>query len=560
MFERRSSRFAVEVLILVALAVSVTVAHLNRLVIAGVMLLGWLIVSALEWASLRGEAHYGAGLPPRYYQPQVRLPPPLVLADSVMRAPVEAPIQVPSPSYEPVPAIGAWSVEEVATEEQAAPLESIPVVSELEQVWEPEPEPVVEAPEPLAPAAEAVLAEEPLAEVWPELPASWFDAQPEPEAPPVEEPVLEAPAPPVAEEPLGEPVPQVWPELPTAWFEDQPAALAPLEDHVEPEPVEEPDFDLLAGEPLPDQPELANWFDASLPGTPFSLDLERDEQPELPAWAFVDTQLEADREDELAALESFPEEVEPLVEAEAAETTPEREPDFGVPVGEPLPEELGVSGWFESEPSGMTVSEPGSTEPEWLSVPDPQSPSAVEAPGSVFAPGPVAEYELPRSELELDILIGRLAGEELGNDASLVSWFDAQLPGALPAPEVEPPAIEAWVESPVVEDTNVGGWLIEQAPASWPTSEPTAAVVVPDMDVWERDVTVEDTGVMDAVSDRPDVMARHSIDPLAGLEASNGRPWSRTDAEGQAETTASVEVPARPVDTLLLPGSAKRDT
>ena len=77
MFENRAWRFAVEALILVTLAVSMTIAQLNRLVIAGVMLLGWLIVSLLEWATMLGEAHYGRGLPPRYYVPQMRLPPPV---------------------------------------------------------------------------------------------------------------------------------------------------------------------------------------------------------------------------------------------------------------------------------------------------------------------------------------------------------------------------------------------------------------------------------------------------------------------------------------------------
>ena len=39
------------------------------------MLLGWLIVAILEWAAWRGEPHYGSGLPPRYYVPDVNLPP-----------------------------------------------------------------------------------------------------------------------------------------------------------------------------------------------------------------------------------------------------------------------------------------------------------------------------------------------------------------------------------------------------------------------------------------------------------------------------------------------------
>jgi hypothetical protein len=75
MSEHRGSRFALEVLFLLALAVGLTLADLQPLEIGGVMLLGWLIVAALEWAAWRDEPHYGSGLPPRYYVPTVNLPP-----------------------------------------------------------------------------------------------------------------------------------------------------------------------------------------------------------------------------------------------------------------------------------------------------------------------------------------------------------------------------------------------------------------------------------------------------------------------------------------------------
>jgi len=73
--DRRGSRFVLEALFLVGLAVAVTLAKLDALEIAGVMLLGWLVVAVLEWAAWRGEPHYGSGLPPRYYVPNVNLPP-----------------------------------------------------------------------------------------------------------------------------------------------------------------------------------------------------------------------------------------------------------------------------------------------------------------------------------------------------------------------------------------------------------------------------------------------------------------------------------------------------
>src|SRR5882757_7970136 len=76
MVDRRGSRFAFEVLFLVALAVGLTLAEVRALVIVGVMALGWVIVAALEWAAWRSRPHFGSGLPPRYYVPRVSLPPP----------------------------------------------------------------------------------------------------------------------------------------------------------------------------------------------------------------------------------------------------------------------------------------------------------------------------------------------------------------------------------------------------------------------------------------------------------------------------------------------------
>src|SRR5579862_9252111 len=152
MFERRSSRFAIEVLVLVALAVSVAVAHLNRALIGGVMLAGWLIVSLLEWASLRGEAHYGSGMPPRYYQPQVRLPPPRPISESQVRhAPqvaAEAPTQIVAPP--------AWPAAPTVSEPVFVAPEP-PVAAPPER--EPEPT-IVAAPEPvLEPMAEVTIEE-----------------------------------------------------------------------------------------------------------------------------------------------------------------------------------------------------------------------------------------------------------------------------------------------------------------------------------------------------------------------------------------------------------------
>jgi hypothetical protein len=76
MSERRAPRLILEVAFLAALAAALTFADLERYAIVGVMLLGWLLVAIFEWGALRTRPHYGSGSPPRWYSPQVKLPPP----------------------------------------------------------------------------------------------------------------------------------------------------------------------------------------------------------------------------------------------------------------------------------------------------------------------------------------------------------------------------------------------------------------------------------------------------------------------------------------------------
>lgn len=73
--KRRALRFALEVVFLVAVAAALTVAHLRAPIVAGVMLLGWIIAALFEWAAFLETPHFGRGLPPRYYVPDVALPP-----------------------------------------------------------------------------------------------------------------------------------------------------------------------------------------------------------------------------------------------------------------------------------------------------------------------------------------------------------------------------------------------------------------------------------------------------------------------------------------------------
>jgi hypothetical protein len=144
MVDRRGSRFAFEVLFLVALAVGLTLAEVRTIVIVGVMALGWVIVAALEWAAWRGEPHFGSGLPPRYYVPRVSLPPAQPLEQVNVGYPGaqrdEAPTWIASASLR-AEVLGEWpsAGPEAPSEADEAP-EPVPVRLPDPP---PEPEPIV---------------------------------------------------------------------------------------------------------------------------------------------------------------------------------------------------------------------------------------------------------------------------------------------------------------------------------------------------------------------------------------------------------------------------------
>jgi hypothetical protein len=75
MVDRRGSRFVIEAVFLVALAAALAFARVSAIEIVGLMVVGWIVVAALEWAAWRGEPHFGSGMPPRYYVPNLNLPP-----------------------------------------------------------------------------------------------------------------------------------------------------------------------------------------------------------------------------------------------------------------------------------------------------------------------------------------------------------------------------------------------------------------------------------------------------------------------------------------------------
>jgi hypothetical protein len=160
MADRRGSRFLLEVLFLLALAVALTLAKLAPLEIGGIMLLGWVIAAALEWAAWRNEPHYGSGLPPRYYVPRVNLPPAQPLEQVSTGYPEaqrdEAPTWIASAALR-AEVLGEWPVAAPVVDEPAAVIEEAPgdpwTVAELPpsplgEVEQVEPEPIASAPEP----------------------------------------------------------------------------------------------------------------------------------------------------------------------------------------------------------------------------------------------------------------------------------------------------------------------------------------------------------------------------------------------------------------------------
>ncbi len=206
---RNVRRFVLEVLFLAGVAAALTVADLRPAAVIGLMAAAWVVVALIEWSAWLGEPHYGRGLPPRYYVPQVALPPPRAVEQYRGGYPVlgihdDEPTFVASTTEWAAeladwPAAGAVdTLDETqvsAPEDRVVPLP--PPIHEQETVAagflapeldeEPEPEPEHE-PAPVGAVADAVIA------------AAIVEAA----VPPVVEPV-EAPLPKVVREPQPEP-------------------------------------------------------------------------------------------------------------------------------------------------------------------------------------------------------------------------------------------------------------------------------------------------------------------------------------------------------------------
>ena len=115
MTRRRIWRFFFEVVFLGGAATVATVAELRPLGVIVLMALAWIVVALFEWTSWLGEPHFGRGLPPRFYVPQISLPPP-------------RPVEQPRSSYPAAPARDDTPTWVVSADEWATALDSWPVL------------------------------------------------------------------------------------------------------------------------------------------------------------------------------------------------------------------------------------------------------------------------------------------------------------------------------------------------------------------------------------------------------------------------------------------------
>ena len=126
MRRRGLRRFILELVFLAGVAAAVTVAELRPAAVIAVMALAWIVVALLEWTAWLDEPHYGRGLPPRYYVPQVALPPARAVEQGrypVAPRPVaRPPVRRPEPDVDDAPTF------ERPAEEWAAELGEWPVL------------------------------------------------------------------------------------------------------------------------------------------------------------------------------------------------------------------------------------------------------------------------------------------------------------------------------------------------------------------------------------------------------------------------------------------------
>ncbi len=562
--DRRASRFAAEVLFLIALAVGLALADVEPILIAGIMAVGWLLVALLEWLASREEPHYGSGLPPRYYVPQVSLPPPRPLEQVASGYPdagqrEDAPTWI-APAALRADLAGAWPV--------AAPTAGEDTQEDDEAVPALEPEPVVEA----VAIAEAQAEEEPALQ-----PARQDDAEP-----PVEEDAEGA------EE--TEPVPEAG-EAPSA-LRERDLAVAPEVAGAVAAPGAVPD-DVLESDAVPGDSERAaggaapagdaivdaaalagaaavlrdddGRAAADAASTPEALADDESAAATTDDHAVVGATADEPAEDALADVEAVP---------PAAGTTDE--PDAPVDDPDTVVDEPTT---IVEEPTTVVVApasdegeEPADDTPRrslWdvvRAAVTPASAAAVsgaavaddegeEPPRTLDDPQPAAParslWETVRAFAAPAAAVA--AGTAAAKDDPIARERDDEAAEAAEAAEAEPPGPRVFrllgrkaVESEA--DALSDPLLLDEADLE-PEGRrpPDLELVPPDLPEDDRDDPPPVTLTM------PRRSARHRLDPLAET-GSRRWPWQRASAD----SGAVAEVPARPVGVRPLPGRSRR--
>lgn len=128
MRRRGLRRFILELVFLAGVAAAVTVAELRPAGVIAVMALAWIVVALLEWTAWLDEPHYGRGLPPRYYVPQVALPPSRAVEQGGAQYPVAPRPVVRPPVRRPEPDLDDAPTFERPAAEWTAEIEEWPVL------------------------------------------------------------------------------------------------------------------------------------------------------------------------------------------------------------------------------------------------------------------------------------------------------------------------------------------------------------------------------------------------------------------------------------------------
>jgi hypothetical protein len=135
---RRLGRFLLEVAFLAAVAAAITAAKFHAAAVIAMMAAAWAIVALLEWVVWRDVPHYGRGLPPRFYVPQVALPPPRAVEQRAFGYPAPSAADEEAATW--IASEGAWGATHVDWPVLGSPVgEQTEMIEEDEVTEEPAP-------------------------------------------------------------------------------------------------------------------------------------------------------------------------------------------------------------------------------------------------------------------------------------------------------------------------------------------------------------------------------------------------------------------------------------